>query len=84
MMQAEWSNNHQAKQFFCRFQIANYAKCVFSWPAWFVYGFAIATKSSKVGFQSLNRSRPGKVRMRCGMIRHQSNKTAMFGHSVTK
>jgi len=38
----------------------------------------------KVGFQCLNRSRPGKIRMRCGMIRHQSNKTAMFGHSLTK
>ena len=26
---------------------ANYAKFVFSWPAWVVYGFAISTKGSK-------------------------------------
>jgi len=26
---------------------ANYAKVVFAWPVWAVYGFAIATKGSK-------------------------------------
>ena len=46
-IQAEWSNNQYAKHFLSFADVANHAKFVFSWSAWVVYGFAIATKGSE-------------------------------------